>query len=161
MNSKSIAVRVGIAAAVAAVAAAGVPVGVGSVATPVQPVVFAAPLPQAPADDVPSADQLVGVLAGLADPGVPFAQKSGLVEGGISPQEASMADHKMAKAERKGQLPLAFSVAGIQPAGPGAANADVTVSGPKLAPTVTNLSFVDQQGWKLSRASVLTLLQTV
>jgi hypothetical protein len=115
--------------------------------------------PQPAITDVPTTEQLTGVLKSLADPGVPFTDKTGLVEGGIGSAEASMADHKLQKAARKGELPLSFTVANIAPAGPGAATADVSVSGPKLAAQTMNVSFVDQDGWKLSRDSVASLLQ--
>lgn len=71
-----------------------------TVAPAVQLTVFDAPL--APAADIPSADQLTGLLNGLADPGVPFADKAGLVEGGVGGAEASMADHKLQKAAARG-----------------------------------------------------------
>ncbi|HEU4360713.1 MAG TPA: hypothetical protein VFR27_04295 [Mycobacterium sp.] len=152
---------------VAAVAAIGAAAAVGTAAASLNPsdsvsarvglTVFDAPL--APAADIPSTDQLTGVLNGLADPGVPFANKADLVEGGVAGAEASMADRKLQKAARKGELPLAFGVTNIEPAGPGAATADVTVSGPKLQPVTQNVTFVDQGGWKLSRASAIALLQ--
>jgi hypothetical protein len=121
--------------------------------------VFGAPLPLAPAADVPTPGQLTGLLNSLADPGVPFADKAGLVEGGVAPMEASVADRKLQKAARKGELPLSFSVANIQPSGPGAATADVTVSGPQLSPRTMNVTFVDQGSWMLSSASAMQLLQ--
>ena len=42
-----------------------------------------------------------------------------------------------------------------------AASADVTASGPQLAPTTQNITFVNQGGWKLSRSSAMSLLQSV
>lgn len=105
-------------------------------ATPsIQPVVFGAPLPLDPAADVPTNDQLLGLVNALANPGVPFGSKSYLVEGGISPVEARVADGRMKKAVARGEVPLTFSVANIQPAGPTSATADISLSGPKLAPT--------------------------
>ncbi len=124
----------------------------------VQPVVFGVPLPLDPAADVPTPDQLTGVLAGLADPGVPFASKAYLVEGGIGRLEARTADALMRNAVAKGQVPLNFSVAGITPAGPGVATASVTASGPGMPPTTQSITFVDQGGWKLSRSSASTVL---
>lgn len=156
------------AAAVAAIgAAAG---GMTSIAfsapAQVQPVAFGAPLPQdpaaapAPGANIPTADQLAGVLNTLADPNVAFANKGNLVEGGISGTEAHVADHEMKKAAKNGDLPLAFNVANIQPAANGAATADVSVSGPKLNPPVTqNVTFISQNGWILSRASAMELIQ--
>jgi hypothetical protein len=103
---------------------------------------------------------LSGVLNSLADPNVPFASKSGLVEGGISPVEAHAADHALQKAAKRGQLPLSFNVSNIQLAGAGAATADVAVSGPKLAaPVNENVTFVNQGSWMLSRSSAMSLLQ--
>jgi hypothetical protein len=107
---------------------------------------------------VPTADQLTGVLSGLADPDVSFVDKANLVEGGVGPTEATMADHALHKAARKGELPLSFSVANIAPAGPAAATADVTVSGPKLAPRTMDVTFVNQDGWRLSSAAATQLL---
>jgi hypothetical protein len=133
----------------------------------VLPVSVGAPLPQdpapspAPAANVPSADQLTGVLNSLADPNVPFANKSNLVEGGIGGTEAHIADHELKKAAKNGDLPLAFNVANIQPgAAPGSATADVAVSGPKIpSPVTQNVTFVNQGSWMLSRASAMELLQ--
>jgi hypothetical protein len=126
----------------------------------VQPVVFGAPLPQDQTANLPTADQLSTVLTSLANPNVPFANKSGLVEGGISPVEAHAADHALQKAAKRGQLPLSFNISNIQPAGAGSATADVAVSGPKLtAPVTQNVTFVNQGGWVLSRSSAMSLLQ--
>jgi hypothetical protein len=130
----------------------------------VQPVVFGAPLPLdpvAPAGvDLPTAYQLTTVLNTLQDPSVPFASKGYLVEGGI-PFPASIADHELQKAAAKGSVPLTFSITNIAPAGPAAASASITATGPHLAPTVENLTFVDQGGWKLSHDSAMTLIQSI
>lgn len=161
MNVKSLAAGMAAVAAVGA-AAAGV-TALASVAPPadVQPVVLGAPLPMDPAADLPTAGQLITVLNGLQDPGVPFASKSNLIQGGVGGVEGHLADRQLQKAAQKGQLPLSFNVANIAPAGPGAASADVTATGPSLAPTTQNITFVNQGGWKLSRSSALALLQAV
>lgn len=117
-----------------------------------------APLPLDPAANVPSPDQLNGVLYGLADPNVPFASKSYLVEGGIGRLEARTADAVMRKAVAQGQLPLSFSIAGIAPAGPGAATATVTATGSATPAVTQSVLFVDQGGWKLSRSSASAVL---
>ncbi|HTY34975.1 hypothetical protein [Mycobacterium sp.] len=157
-----------LAAGVAALAAVGgAAAGITSTATPgeaasVRLIAVGAPLPQepAPAANVPSADQLTGLLNSLADPSVSFTGKSNLVEGGISGLEAHVADKKLQKAAKNGDLPLAFGVTNIQPSAPGSATADVAVSGPKLTSPVTqNVTFVNQGGWVLSRASAMGLLQ--
>ncbi|MEB3983447.1 hypothetical protein OQ968_19530 [Mycobacterium sp. 663a-19] len=145
--------------------------GMASLAEPGQPApvrlaAVGAPLPQdpppAPAVDanVPTADQLTSVLNSLADPSVSFSSKSSLVQGGISGIEAHVADKKLQKAAKNGDLPLAFDVTNIQPGAPGSATADVSVSGPKLTSPVTQtVTFVNQGGWVLSRASAMELLQ--
>jgi hypothetical protein len=159
-----------IAAGVAALAViGGAPAGMASMAQQtgvgqVRLAAVGAPLPQnpppAPGANVPTADQLTGLLNSLADPSVPFANKSNLVEGGISGTEAHMADRKLNKAAKNGDLPLAFNVTNIQPGAPGAATADVAVSGPKIpSPVTQNVTFVNQGGWMLSRASAMELLQ--
>jgi hypothetical protein len=129
----------------------------------VQPVVFGAPLPLdpvVPGADVPTPDQLSTVLNTLQDPGVSFANKGYLIEGGV-PVPASLADHELQKAAAKGSLPLTFNFTSITPAGPGVAAATLTATGPHLAPTYENLTFVDQGGWKLSHDSAMTLIQSV
>lgn len=160
MNGKSLATGV---AAVAVIGAAAV-TSLASVSTApvqIQPVVFDAPLPLDPAADVPTPGELVGVLNSLADPGVPFTNKSYLIQGGVGGVEGRIADRQLQKAAQKGQLPLSFEVTNIAPAGPGAASADVTATGPALAPTTQNVTFVNQGGWKLSRASAMSVLQAV
>jgi len=119
----------------------------------VAPVAFGFALPLDPAADLPTADQLYGVLYGLADPNVPFAAKSNLVEGGIGRIEARAADGLMKNAVAKGQLPLNFSVATIAPVAAGAASAIVTATGNGIGPITQSIVFVNQGGWKLSRAS--------
>ncbi|WP_322857667.1 hypothetical protein [Mycobacterium shigaense] len=164
-----------IATGVAAVGAiGGAAVGVTSIAslpaagaTQVRLAAVGAPLPQDPpppapasAANVPTADQLTGLLNTLADPSVPFASKSNLVEGGIGGTEAHIADHKLQKAAEKGDLPLTFNITNIQPSAAGSATADVAVSGPKIpSPVTQNVTFVNQGSWMLSRASAMELLQ--
>lgn len=167
MTVKSLAAGIALAAAWGClpVAADGAGAGVTSVAAvapggpAVQLAAFGAPAPHAPAVDVPSPDQLVGLLNGLADPNVPAADKSGLIEGGLGPVEAGVMDRRMRRGVENGKFPLSFTVTGIAPAGPGAATADVTASGPQMEPRTLNIRFVDQNGWKLSRSSLLTLTQ--
>jgi hypothetical protein len=161
---KSLATGVAAVAAIGA-AAAGVTCIASVTATlpQVQSVVFSAPLPLdpvVPGADVPTPDQLATVLNTLQDPGVSFANKGYLIEGGI-PFPASIADHELQKAAAKGSVPLTFNITNIQPAGPAAASASITATGPHLAPTVENLTFVDQGGWKLSHDSAMTLIQSI
>jgi hypothetical protein len=162
---KSLATGVAAVAAIGA-AAAGVTCIASVTATlpQVQPVVLGAPLPLDPVGPgaaVPTPDQLISVLNSLQNPGVPFANKSDLVEGGVSGVEGHLADHELQKAAANGSLPLSFNIANIVPAGPSTASADVTASGPHLAPTTQNITFVNQGSWKLSRNSAMTLIQSV
>lgn len=150
----------GVAAVVAiGVVAAGMTTSMPATSPQIQPVVFGAPLPLDPAPGVPADGDILGILSSLADPGIPTAGKSYLVEGGIGPAEGMVADRKLRKAAEAGKLPLAFNVANVTPAAPGTAAADVTVSGPQMTTRTINLTFVDQGGWKLSRDSALTIMQ--
>ncbi|SPM35916.1 hypothetical protein MRAB57_3752 [Mycobacterium rhizamassiliense] len=150
---------VGVAVAIGVAGAGMTSVAVVSPAAPARLVVLDLPLPLDPAADVPTVDQLLGVLNALQDPGVPFANKSYLVEGGISPVEARIADVRMKQAVARGEVPLTASLANIHAAGANSATVDVTISGPKVAPTTRNITFVDQGGWKITHASALALLQ--
>lgn len=147
-----------VAAGLLAAASTGLTAVPSSAPVPVAPVVFGVPVPMDPAVDVPTADQLTGVLASLADPGVPFASKSYLIEGGIGRLEARTADALMRNAVAKGQMPLSFSIGPIAPAGPGVATATVTAAGPNMPATTQSVTFVDQGGWKLSRTSATAVL---
>ncbi len=157
------------AAAIAGACAAGVTALTSASAEPIEsPAVRLAhagsplaPLPADPADPaaaVPSTDQLSGVLNSLADPGVPFASKGYLVEGGLGRIETRAADALMRKAVASGQVPLSFTIADITPAGMGAATANVTAVGPGMPAATQSLLFVDQGGWKLSRSSATAVL---
>lgn len=156
----ALAATVGAAAVVGAAAAGVTSIASSSIvaAPQMQLVVFGAPMPLDPADDVPTPDQLYAVLDGLANPGVPFRSKGNLVEGGVGVIEGRTADAVMKNAVAQGKMPLSFSVSDITPVGPGAASANVTASGPALAPTTQNVTFVDQGGWKLSRGSATQVL---
>ena len=149
--------------AIAGAAAAGLLGGLPATGIPVTslavaPVVFGVPMPLDPGADLPSTDQLNGVLYGLADPAVPFAAKAYLIEGGIGRLEARAADGLMQKAVARGQMPLNFAVANITSPAPGVASATVTATGPATPALTQTVTFVDQGGWKLSRASATTVL---
>jgi hypothetical protein len=166
-----------IATGVAALGALGAAaIGVTSIAAvsaagpaQVQLAAVGAPLPQdpppavpAPAPDanLPTSDQLTGVLNSLADPSVPFANKSNLVEGGISGTQAHLADHEFKKAADKGDFPLSFTISNIVPGAAGSVTADVVVSGPRITtPATQNITFINQGSWVLSRASAMQLIQ--
>lgn len=116
-------------------------------------------VPAEPADGTPTPDELSGLLYSLADPGVSALAKGGLVEGGIGAGEAIYADRAFKNANRDGFLPLAFTVSNVKSTGPGLAAAAVTITGPKTQAYTTNINFVDQDGWKISKASAISLIQ--
>ncbi len=164
MTVKSLATGIAAIAAIGAAAAGVTCIASVTGASPrVQPVAFGAPLPLDPmvaGADLPTPVQLSTILNTLQDPSVSFASKGYLIEGGV-PVPASLADHELQKAASKGSLPLTFNFTSITPAGPGTAATTLTATGPHLAPTYENLTFVNQGGWKLSHDSAMTLIQSV
>src|SRR5260370_34280506 len=101
-----------------------------------------APLPQdppspAPALNLPTPEQLTGILTNLSNPGVSYRTKDGLVEGGIGSGEGHQMDHELSVAYRAGQLPLSFDVSNIQQHGPTTIMYDGAISGPKHSAPVT------------------------
>lgn len=160
MTQKALATCVAAAAIVTGVAGGMTVAEAGfPTATPtVMPAVFGVPLPADDAAGVPTTEQLNAVLYGLADPNVSFSAKSYLIEGGIGRVEARAADGMMRNAGAKGQLPLNFSIADISPVAAGAASATITATGPATPPITQSIVFVNQGGWKLSRASAGLIL---
>lgn len=116
-------------------------------------------VPSDPADGTPTSDELGGLLYSLADPGVSALAKGGLVEGGIGAGEAIYADRAFKNANRDGYLPLAFTVSDVKSSGPGLAAAAVTITGPKTQAYTKTINFVNQDGWKISKASAISLIQ--
>jgi hypothetical protein len=143
------------AAAVVGGAAAGVTSiapGALSFAPAVQPVVFGAPFPLTTPCAV-TADDLRGVLDGLADPNVQFRPgKIGLVDGGIGMIEGRTADRLLKNAYATGALPVFFDVA---PPVCDGNTATTTVSAKGQTQSIT---FVNNGGWKLSRGSATAVL---
>ena len=164
MTQKVLATCVAAAAIVAGVAGGmtvaetGLPAVAPAVTPAVTPAVFGTPLPADDVAGVPTTEQLNAVLYGLADPNVSFSAKSYLIEGGIGRVEARAADGMMRNAGAKGQLPLNFSIADISPVAAGAASATITATGPATTPITQRIVFVNQGGWKLSRASAGLIL---
>ena len=164
MTQKVLATCVAAAAIVAGVAGGitvaetGLPAVAPAVTPAVTPAVFGTPLPADDVAGVPTTEQLNAVLYGLADPNVSFSANSYLIEGGIGRVEARAADGMMRNAGAKGQLPLNFSIADISPVAAGAASATITATGPATPPITQRIVFVNQGGWKLSRASAGLIL---
>jgi hypothetical protein len=81
------------------------------------------------ADPVPTADEVVAIMADLTDPGIPAANKGNIVSPGFSPDEAGTIDDHMQKMSASGVLPLNFVVTDIQPAPGNLAGATVACTG--------------------------------
>jgi hypothetical protein len=134
---------------------------VATSATAAAAIGFAAVQPVAVADPLPSPQQLATLCAQATDPSVSYTTKQNLVQGGISPEDGHAADHDLRKAAHDGKFPQQFNVTNIAPAAPGEAQADVAITGPKLAgPVGKHLLFANQGGnWVLTHDSALALLQ--
>jgi hypothetical protein len=111
------------------------------------------------ADDVPSVDQAVAVLAELTDPDIPAGNKTDIVTPGFSPEEAETIDNHLNRS-RGPQLPLHFIVTDIQPAPNNFAGATVaTVGNPRQSTYARPIVLVDQGGhWMISHDSAMTEL---
>ena len=152
----------GAAAAAVVAAAAGGVTSIASGASPatpaIQSVVWAVPLPQAPAPDLQA--PLVQTLNGLAAGGSFSGAKSTYIEGGIGRIEGIAADRAYNRAAAEGKFPLTFNVANIDDAG-GVVSADVTATSALGTTASQNVQFVpgpSPSGWQISKASALSLL---
>ncbi|AEF35546.1 MAG: hypothetical protein WBH51_07340 [Mycolicibacter algericus] len=159
MSVKLLTVGMGLAAAIA------VP-GVAVAEVPNQPplTVFHAPHPQdpPPATNLPSAEQLTGILDNLVDPQVPAEVKSGLVAGGLQRHQADVLDHQLRRLGHHGGLPLSFTATDIASTGPDTVSADITATGPGLpAPITKPVTFTDQNGWMLSQNGADELMEEI
>ena len=159
MSLKSL--TTGVAAATLVGAAA---VGVTSIAPvprspQIAPVVFGAPLPL---DDDPAlAGQLQGILNQLAN-GATITENADLVQGGLGFFEGRTANRLINNARQNGDLPLNLAVTDVSPpTADGSVNATVNASGPKLAGTTQQVTFVPggPSGWQVSKASATSLMQ--
>ena len=120
-----------------------------------------APAPR-PAEQLPDPGQVSHILTGLTDPGMSNQQRDTLVQGGIdSGERRAFTSKKLAKATRRGELPLSFTVGNVWSVGPRTVAAQVTLVSPKLAPTPEVFTFVYQDRWMLSSDSAATLIKTI
>lgn len=78
---------------------------------------------------IPTADQVVAIMAELTDPERPASTKTDIVTPGFSPEEAAAVDDHLNRTKADGLLPYTFVVTDIQPAPAGFAGATVTVTG--------------------------------
>ncbi len=118
-----------------------------------------APGPAPSGAPLPTPDEVSGMLTRLSDAGISYKEKGNLVENGITQEDGHVLDHELRKAYRDGELPYTFNVLNVVPTGPDQAVANVTISGPKMAPQTTPLQLVDQGGWVLSQDTGKQLLQ--
>jgi hypothetical protein len=111
------------------------------------------------ADDVPTVDQVVAIMAELTDPDVPAANKGNIVSPGFSPDEAGTIDDHLNRARR--HLPLPFVVTDIQPAPNNSAGATLaTTGGPHQYSHARPIVLVNQGGhWMINHDSAMAELQ--
>lgn len=151
----------GVTAALAALAVAGAGAAAAEPA-PAPPVPApAVPEPAQPGAPVPDPGAVAGMLTRLSDPGIDYKEKGNLVENGIDAGDGHVLDHELRKAHRDGELPYNFDVLNVVPTGPDKALANVTMSGPKLAPRTLPLQLVDQGSWVLTQESAKALIQVL
>jgi hypothetical protein len=120
----------------------------------IMPVVFGVPMP---ADtDASLTGEFTGILNQLANTGK-VSDKSYLIEGGLGMLEGRAADRALKNAAAQGYLPLSFNLTPPDVEG-NTATTNVTASGPHTAPVTQPVTFVNQNGWKLSRSSAMAIM---
>ncbi|HEY7052175.1 MAG TPA: hypothetical protein VH496_08575 [Mycobacterium sp.] len=144
MSRKTLAAGIA-AAALVGVAAAGV--------------TSIAPAATAYADvDASLTPEFTDILNQLANTGT-VSDKSYLIDGGLGFVTGKEADRQLKKAAAKGYLPLSFNLTPPDVNG-NTATTTVTASGPNLEPVTQPLTFVNNDGWKLSRTSAMAIMAT-
>ncbi|WJR34204.1 hypothetical protein P3F83_01785 [Mycobacteroides immunogenum] len=118
-------------------------------------------MPQEPADDLPTADQLRTILYTVANPDIPTLEKSAYVDGGVSEGTAACMDQYFSQAKQHGVFPLDFDVSDVRTAGPGAADAEVVITGPRMNPYKNRIRFVYEDGWRLTKNSIAQFVTEV
>lgn len=112
--------------------------------------------------EVPTAARAAEILTDLADPTMPDAAKSVLVQGGIDAERRAFTRSRLRAAAAHGELPLTFTVGNVWPVGPDTAAAAVQIAGPKLAAPLSEVfTFVRSPNWMLSSDSAATLIHDV
>jgi hypothetical protein len=124
----------------------------------VLPVVFGAPMPQAPAPELQG--QLVATLDALQGGGSFSGAKASYIQGGLGRFEGITADRAFGNASAKGLFPLTFAVADIDQEGP-VATANVTATAANGATASQPVEFIagpSPTGWQVTKSSALSLL---
>jgi hypothetical protein len=109
------------------------------------------------ADDAPTVDQVVAVMAELTDPNITAANKTDIVSPGFSPEEAGTVDDRLNRTGAVGLLPYNFVVTNIQAAPNNFAGATVsTVGSPRDHSPDRPIVLVDQGGrWLITHDSAV------
>jgi hypothetical protein len=110
------------------------------------------------ADDVPTVDEVVGIMQQLTDPNIPAASKGNIVTPGFTPEEAATIDDHLHRMER--DLPPVFVIADIRPAPGNLAGATIsTVGGIRRTTPPGPIVLADQGGhWLITHDTAMTAL---
>jgi hypothetical protein len=109
---------------------------------------------------VPTADEVVAIMAKLTDPGIPAANKTDIVTPGFAPEEAPTIDDHLNQMNADGLLPLNFVVTDIQPAPNNFAGATLATTGSFHQTSAAKpIVLVDQGGhWLITHDTAMTAL---
>jgi hypothetical protein len=116
------------------------------------------------ADPVPTTDEVVAILAKLADPGIPAANKTDIVSPGFSPDDAGTIDNHLGRMDAVGGLlPPNFVVTDIEPAPANFAGAtEATTGGYKHVTHPRPIVLVNQGGhWLITNDTAMTVLDAL
>ena len=118
------------------------------------------------ADPVPTTDQVLAIMAELADPGIPAANKTDIVTPEFAPDEAGTIDNHLNRMNAYvfgSLLPPNFVVTDIQPAPANLAGATVaTTGGYKHATNPQPIVLIDQGGhWLITHDTAMTELNAL
>jgi hypothetical protein len=112
----------------------------------------------AQADDAPSVDQVVAIMAELTDPNIPAANKANVVTPGFSPEEAGTIDDHLN--QMRDNLPLPFVVTDIEPAPNHFAGATLATTGSFHQVTAPKPIVLVEQGghWLITQDTAIAAL---
>jgi len=113
---------------------------------------------------VPGTDQVLAVLAKMADPGISAASKTDVVSPGFTPDEAGTIDNHLQRMDAfGGLLPPNFVVTDIEPAPADMAGATVeTTGGYKHATRLRPIVLVNQGGhWLITHDTAMAVLDAI
>lgn len=110
---------------------------------------------------IPTADEVLAVMAELTDPNIPAANKSNIVAPGFTPEEAQTIDERLRETQEAGLLPYHFVVSDIQPAPNNSAGATVTsVGGFHEESAPEPIGLINRGGhWLIAHDTAVTALE--